>query len=556
MYDKISTPSPSRIDRAMHLADSAVFEYENKGIDTRSDLVEHSDRVVGQVEAFAGSLLPPLAKKVATKLHDVIDRFWNNDSHKHTPERALAAKECVLRAINDMGLSEEEEIYLLAQLNDLIGVENASGAHRRATASRARTGSVSNGLPREIVEIISDSYKGHIPSKAWMTTEPYLDFDHMHDMLNSTNIEAFVIKACELVDNMQHPSSLRESALLQDVLEAESFYAPILEVLGFDGLASVLRSLSHMVRLKKHEEAKARERLLDSGLVDDGEEDRPDGIKCIEQAKQMVDRIEQIGVENIAKHIFGDNRSLIQPAVGEGADGNIPVHIGDLLVDWEGNKIDFGHYRLKTVGSLANKLYQKKGVLPMDIMGMTVVSEDVSESAQAFAMFIKDRLDNEQSGLRAKKADSKDQPFYVQGSEEYVAAVLDKLRSMGVDETRIQAEPEAQEVAETRGHNTLQVSKITFMALVDGIEVPTEVQFVTKSERERMRTGDIAHIIYKYIKQLGDDISPDERKSIISSAVKVIKAMHARKQHLNPDSLEINERSLKGACEMLYALSA
>lgn len=558
-YPDIDT-NPSRIDTIVQVADSAVLEYQKLEIDTRGDLLEHANRTDGTVFAFGGKLLHPL-HRVVSKLHDVADRFYNHDSHKYRQDRQAAALDIISEAIKDMELSEKEIIYLCAQLNDLIEVEVASGAHRRSVAQEAKSGAGMKGLPPQIIEMISDSYMGEIPAEVWLTTEPYLDFDHMNDVLYSTNIEAFITKASELIDNMRHPSSMRQSALFQDVLEAESFYAPILEVLGFDGLASVLRSLAHRIRLAHHSEAKERER--ESGLgVNAGCDDMLDGKQCIKLAERKIAEIKQLGVDTIAQHIFGDSRSLSERAVEEDASGEVPIQIGNLLVDLQGNKIDFGHYRLKTIGSLANKLFHKKGIMPMDIMGMTVVSSDIEESAQAFASFIKNRLDDEAAGLVAQKADSKKRPLYVQGAPEYIAAVKSQLLLLGIDEDRVQFEKEAHETAELRGHKTLEVSKATFFAYIDGVEVPTEIQFVTKAERERMRTGDVAHIIYKYLKQLGDHkdealskVTHAQRRYIIDSAVKVLREMHDRKQHLNPDSLEVNERSLKGAMKMRYALS-
>lgn len=561
MADRFNDKDPiiSRIDTIAEVANSAALEYQTLDIDTRPDLVEHADRTIGTVHAFAGKLLHPI-NRVVGKLHDVVDRFYNEKSHKYREDRQSEALRIVSVAVQEMNLSEEEALYLCAQLHDLIEVEVASGAHRRSVAKEAKPGTGMNGLPKEIIDMISLSYTGEIPSQVWLTTEPYLDFDHMNEVLYKSNIEAFITKASELIDNMQNPSSNRKSALFQDVLEAESFYAPILEVLGFDGLASVLRSLAHRIRLRNYEEAKRRERAAtpDGEFREDG---MPDGIACIEAAEEKIAEIKRIGIDNIAKHIFGDSRSLSERVVDEDSKGEVPIQIGNLLVDLGDEKVAFGHYRLKTIGSLANKLFRKKGAMPMDLMGMTVVSGDVEESARAFVGFIKNRLDDEANGLVAKKADSKEQPIYVQGSVEYVAAVRVQLEAQGIGADRVQFVEETAEEAAVRGHRKLEVAKVTFNATVDGVEVPTEIQFVTQAERERMRTGDVAHIIFKYLKQLGDHpdenlskVTHEQRRHIIESAVKVLVAMHDRKQHLDPESLEINERSLVGALKMLRTL--
>lgn len=548
MNMELTNPHPSVLDinRELPVTDRVVLEYQNAHVDTRNDLVEHSWRVAGQIQAFAGDTVPSLVIESA-KLHDVVDRFWNTDSHKCTEERAHAAWRSMVGVHEKMGLTKEESIYFYAQLHDMVRVEIASGKHRIDMASQAQSGMDGNGLPAQMAEIIADSYKGPVPAKAWLATEPYLDFAHMRSVLNDSNIEAFIVKGCELIDNMQNPSSTRESALLQDALEAESIYAPILEVLGFDGLASVIRSEAHLVRLAKYDDAIEREDVEDNGQIR--------GPECIDRAREIIENIEKVGVDSIVQHIFGEESSMAQPVVGKNADGIVPVQVGNMLVDWRGQRVDFGHYRLKTVGSLARKMHAKQGAVPMDVMGMTVVSRDDKESAAAFAMFIQQRLQDEQAGLSAKAADGKSSPFYIQGSRKYVSVVAAELRGLGVETNRIQWKPESPEEASRRGHKTLEVAKATFMATIDGVEVPTELQFVTQSERKRMRTGDIAHIIYKYIRQYGENLTDEQRQKTVQDATRVLEEMHARKQHLSPNSLGVNERSLAGAWNMYYALS-
>src|SRR5690606_25202348 len=144
------------------------------------------------------------------------------------------------------------EKYLRVVLHGLVRTENASGLHRSGVAARSAMSS-REILPEDvehISEIISGKYKGKLPPETWSVAQPYLDFKHIGEFIDTIDIDSIFIKGCELADNLLYPASDRESAKLQDVLEAESFYAPILELLKFDGLASLLRSRAHMVRLE------------------------------------------------------------------------------------------------------------------------------------------------------------------------------------------------------------------------------------------------------------------------------------------------------------------
>ena len=74
--------------------------------------------------------------------------------------------------------------------------------------------------------------------------------------------------------------------------------------------------------------------------------------------------------------------------------------------------------------------------------------------------------------------------------------------------------------------------------------VPVEVQFVTKAERQRSRTGEVAHIIYKYIRQLERKRPvPDKEKHFIAKEMsRLLKQIHQRRDYASHD-LMVNERS-------------
>ncbi len=84
-----------------------------------------------------------------------------------------------------------------------------------------------------------------------------------------------------------------------------------------------------------------------------------------------------------------------------------------------------GNWRIKTVGSLADKLKGSDGI--MDIVGMMVISRDRETTACDFAHFIADRLKE----FRPVCARSKTDLSY-QGTKEYVDAVEQNLRELGV----------------------------------------------------------------------------------------------------------------------------
>lgn len=493
--------------------------FEGEGVNERKDLVEHAERTMKLAEEFAGLKLPPEAIH-AVLLHDVADRFHNRDSQKCTPERRQAAGLALADVFTNpkIDMTCAQVSYVASLLADLIETEKASGRHRLQVA---------NTIPESIREIITDRYEGSVPAEAWRQIEPFVDVEQMAEFLDKTNIEAVIIKACELLDNMRYPSSSRESAKLQDVLEAESFYAPLCEVMGFDGLAASLRSQAHIIRLKGQ-----------------GEHD------LIEEIREQYETIRQVGVRNLVNTIFGTEEVKTEAVVGPRSEESCPnrsIHIGDFLAQ-NGKEVE-GKYRLKTVGSWAAKVHEarqndKPEYTPMDVLGLTVISDTVEDQARDFVAFLQQRIDMNPA-FQLKKADSKSKAICVQSTVDYVNAVRWEMWQHGFDIGRCEFAIQDDESVKQCGQK-YQVSKVTF--LMDHPEldkgVPVEVQFVTKAERQRSRTGEVAHIIYKYIRQLERKRPvPDKEKHFIAQTMsRLLKQIHQRRDYASHD-LMVNERS-------------
>lgn len=509
--------------------------FQGEGVNERKDLVEHAERTMKLVEEFAGLKLPPEAIH-AVLLHDVVDRFHNRDSQKCTPERRQAAGLALADVFTNpkTGMTREQGAYVASLLADLIETEKASGRHRLQVA---------NTIPENIREIITDRYNGSVPAEAWRQIEPFVDVEQMAEFLDKTNIEAVIIKACELLDNMCYPSSSRESAKLQDVLEAESFYAPLCEVMGFDGLAASLRSQAHIIRLKGQ-----------------GKHD------LVKEIRGQYETIRHVGVRNLVNSIFGTEQVETEAAVGPRSEESCPnrsIHIGDFLAE-NGKEVE-GKYRLKTVGSWAAKVHEarqndKPEYTPMDVLGLTVISDTVADQARDFVAFLQQRIDMNPA-FQLKKANSKSSAIYVQGTVDYVNAMRWEMWQHGFDIGRCEFAIQDDESVKQRGQK-YQVSKVTF--LMDHPEldkgVPVEVQFVTKAERQRSRTGEVAHIIYKYIRQLERQrpVSDEEKHSIAQTMSRLLKQIHQRRDYASHD-LMVNERStpardalLGDLCHFLY----
>ena len=500
----------------------------------REDFKDHAYRVYKIVKAYTSDDLPPEAASLSL-IHDVADRMFNKKSTKYNDTWARNATDALYEFMDDENISHDQLKYSACLLADMVEIEQNAAHHRKLMAKIAEE--ESNDDYREAYSLIAERYMGKVSPDQWRVAQPLLDLDHMRMGMDKVNIEAFIIKGAEIMDNLQYLSSKRESAVLQDVLEAESFYAPILEAMGYEAFAAELRSVAKVRR-----------------LIGQGKED------LVKSAKEIQDRVLQVGMDKIADKIFGVNDGTINYAIRKDEDsGEYSTHMGEFAADTKYGNMVAGNWRIKTVGSLADKLKGGDGI--MDIVGMMVISRDRETTACDFAHFIADRLKE----FRPVCARSKNRPVYIQGTKEYVDAVEQNLRELGVGSDEYLVKIDTDEKREQRGYSIYEISKVTFAVDVDDVEVPVEIQFITKDERRRARTGEVSHIAYKYLQSQGfgkDNLEKEttrqrvERMKIVSLAKEVLGDLHKRrydminskitgKLGINPKSLSSEDKFIE-----------
>ena len=491
----------------------------------REDFKDHAHRVYKIVKAYTSDDLPPEAASLSL-IHDVADRMFNKKSTKYNDTWARNAADALYKFMDDENISHDQLKYSACLLADMAKIEQSAAHHRKLMAEIAEE--KSNDNYRETYLLVAERYAGEVSPDQWKVAQPLLDLNHMRLKMDKVNIEAFIIKGAEIMDNLQHPSSKRESAVLQDVLEAESFYAPILEAMGYEAFAAELRSVAKVRR-----------------LIGQGKED------LVKSAKETQDRILQVGMDKIADKIFGVNDGTINYAIRKDEEsGEYSTHMGEFAADTKYGNMVAGNWRIKTVGSLADKLKGGDGI--MDIVGMMVISRDRETTACDFAHFIADRLKE----FRPVCARGKNRPIYIQGTKEYVDVVEQNLRELGVGSDEYLVKIDTDEKREQRGYSIYEISKVTFAVDIDGVEVPVEIQFITKDERRRARTGEVSHIAYKYLQSKGfgkDNLEEetasqrDNRMMIVNLAEEVLGALYKRRYDMkdskNTGKLGLNPKS-------------
>lgn len=502
----------------------------------REDFKEHAHRVHKIVKAYTGDDLPPEAASLSL-IHDVADRMFNKKSTKYNDVWARNAADALYEFMDDENINHDQLKYSACLLADMAKIEQSAAHHRKLMAEIAEE--KSNDDYRETYSLVAERYMGKVSPDQWRVAQPLLDLNHMRMEMDKVNIEAFIIKGAEIMDNLQYPSSKRESAVLQDVLEAESFYAPILEAMGYEAFAAELRSVAKIRR-----------------LIGQSKED------LVENAKEIQDRVLQVGIEEIADKIFGVNDGTINYAIRKDEDsGEYSTHMGEFAADTKYGNMVAGNWRIKTVGSLADKLKGGDGI--MDIVGMMVISRDRETTACDFANFIADRLKE----FRPVCARGKNRPVYIQGTKDYVDIVEQNLRDLGVGSDEYLVKIDTDEKCEKRGYSIYEISKVTFDVDVDDVEIPVEIQFITKDERHRARTGEVSHIAYKYLQSQGfgkDNLEEetasqrDDRMMIVNLAEEVLGALYKRRYDMkdskNTGDLGLNPKSLSNEDKFVESL--
>lgn len=502
----------------------------------REDFKDHAYRVHKIVKAYTGDDLPPEAASLSL-IHDVADRMFNKESTKYNDTWARNAADALYEFMDDENISHDQLKYSACLLADMAKIEQSAAHHRKLMAEIAEE--KSNDNYRETYLLVAERYAGEVSPDQWKVAQPLLDLNHMRLKMDKVNIEAFIIKGAEIMDNLQHPSSKRRSAVLQDVLEAESFYAPILEAMGYEAFAAELRSVAKIRR-----------------LIGQDKED------LVKSAKEIQGRVLQVGMDKIADKIFGVNDGTINYAIRKNEDsGEYSTHMGEFAADTKYGNMVAGNWRIKTVGSLADKLKGGDGI--MDIVGMMVISRDRETTACDFAHFIADRLKE----FRPVCARGKNRPVYIQGTKEYVDVVEQNLRELGVGSDEYLVKIDTDEKCEQRGYSIYEISKVTFAVDIDDIEVPVEIQFITKDERRRARTGEVSHIAYKYLQSKGfgkDNLEEetasqrDNRMMIVNLAEEVLGALYKRRYDMkdskNTGDLGLNPKSLSNEDKFIESL--
>jgi hypothetical protein cdivTM_12959 len=477
-------------------------------LEKRTEALNRISRVRDYIDIFAGDVMSPEAAHAGI-LYEIKKEENSNI------ENAVASATALMEYYTYPNTHEDAASYTAALLNDMEYMDNYATYYRN--------------------------------NDAWRKTSAPIDIKEMGRLSDEVNIESIIIKSCIVLDKLVEPVreveesgdlSRLDDKVLKNITEAEIFYGPLCEVFGFDGLAMDLRSQSHVLR------------LLKNGKLED-----------VAKVREYCNSMREIGPQAVLSNIVEGNFAVFNAVKDVDCihdyDSEIPyssIQLGEFVTDfgnfWSGKEGDHmltaGNWRLKSVGSLANKIQnsEKRG-FPMDVMGFTFILKDEEELADVFACVIEKVILSE--NLECVPAPSKENWVFVQGDDNF-RRLIRKRFSYDFIQKNIQ-------VMEKDVH--YRVAKLTCILLDEekNRQMPVEIQFLTKEDRKNARTGTAAHIIYKAQSE-GIFYSADDRER----ASKILTKMYNRKTHMydSVSTLEANTESLirgTGDMDRVYMFS-
>ena len=419
-FENPAPPLPLEFGLSEHdSAYGALHNFSLRVHETRA--LDHPLRTAEILYDFVGEKLPNQAYQ-ATLLHDVVSRFNDEDSLQRSN-----AKIALQTYFNEV--DEPSRIYTSALLADMDIVESAAETYRSASTTDERLTLILQGEDDKV-----------LPTH-WLEPSSLVDPQIMQDLLGNVNLESVLIKAAELLDNLRHPAK-KDRSLLQDIFEAESFYAPLCEILGFDGFSMALRDEASSNRFRK------------SG-----------SMVILEEAIALRERVENLGsIDAVLTTVFGEDY-LTNNVIGK--LHNHAINVREIVASVDNQEL-FGVARTKSIGSIALKMLRYGDETPMDIVGITFIAEDIVSAGSFFAKMIKSI--EKSRDVEFESTPNRSGSIIVRGDKDYVAGFVPHILEFAGKGLHI-TEQES---------GAYQVAKVILM--VNGI--PTEIQIQTKQDRK------------------------------------------------------------------------
>jgi len=409
------------------------------------------------------------------------------------PDTAAQAREALRVYANSTSETEEEKRYVIGLASDRPVIADF---WHKSVASRY-------SADPELQSLLQSHKPTEVSIKHWGVHSKSIEPRYINELASSVNLESLLIKAGELLAQLDPSTATNDSQTLDRAHQAEALLAPLCEIIGFDALAMALYSHVHVLR------------AMFTGNI--APLQRAQEIISERGDKEQVDK----DVEALFSVVFGD--SIHEQIIKHGAEHGIMMGEGVCTSDYL--RVN---WRLKSVGSLAKKLSTRSHEnIPLDILGATVTTHNVPQIAARLKRIL-ERSDSDER-ITLTPTSERDKAIHVKGPREYIEAIREGLGF----ESEYAMRQVIDVVEVDKGAH--RVCKVTLIFAQpeesDQPERPdlrTEIQITTKKDRVRNRIGEAAHMLYKLGKHLGINADAIDREGYAQD----LALIHARKKHL------------------------
>ncbi len=355
-----------------------------------------------------------------------------------------------------------------------------------AIASHYRSRLENHGTERsrEVLEKLDGM--AELSEDDWRDIRIGVDVPTITDLSQHVNVESILIRSAPALDRVA-TATVYDRSVLKDILEIETVYAPLLDLLGLHANEATLRHHAEKARLMASGSEEARQKY-------DEISEYTESVRESELVNKVITDIVGVDLEEYDFGFIIDNK--------ETAYGSKSYFSAIRYVSAAGTRARYIS-RIKSPGSSTEKaLIKNGGQLPQDIYAGTVVVETIDEMVTEFKDVYATIQSLAENGVcELVSAKSKESPVHVKGQNAYIEAVRSGLGDEFAADIDIA-------VVDEEVNEPFQVLKVTFN-ISDGDKIlPVEIQFQTVEDRNRSRLGGASHLGHKG--KNGDDLPGNE----------------------------------------------
>lgn len=490
------------------------------------------------------------------KLYGIAEQLRSGD---YTKKAVQALKEYrkdqdTWRSLNEHSDTQriDERTYVVGILTDIRLIDDFLKKQRGAYNSRYKESKGTSNL----LSIIHDSDPAF----------PMIDLHEIANLMASdeeafpdckgVQIESFLLMAAEAFDDLREAQKEDDDTRLRKaIFNIEAFFAPLCEIIGFDAFSMAMRSEVLKIRISQHDGPEGK-RLL--GVATEKLEQYD-----LETSRQLVDNL----IEDLFGHAKSDAEKQTESVIKNEAMHGIAFGTGTFLgmgdardgstVLDKTTEVPFDYvWRVKTIGSLAKKL-EKSGE-PADIVGVTVITENVRDTAKIIGQLLPKVEDIELEHISGISSQNRQTPYSFAGDSEFIKAMADAMidaKSTG-----------SLEFDKRERTNGFEVAKITiqYTTVVDDgsgglteITAPVEIAVMTSEARRNARVGDAAHAL-KYL-DLNESYlkTTDEKyKGFEETVLNTDALRHLHERRVSTDHVGLTRQGLVRALEEMRYIDA